>query len=435
MSLQGKKSRELHQRSQKVTPLGVHSNFRYWGDDDTLVITRGNGAYVWDADGRRYIDYRLAFGPVILGHADPRVNAAVTEAIKGGTLFAMTHPLEIEVAERIVRMTGVEKVRLANSGTEATMHALRIARAYTGREKVLKFEGDYHGFYDYMLFSTASTSLENFGPRENPANFENSKGIPAAIKDLVVNLPYNDLEMLEERLEDIGDQLAAVIVEPTMGNMAGILPRPGWLEKIRELCDRYGIIMIMDEVKTGFRLARGGAQEYFNVRGDLVTYAKSLGNGYPVAAIGGKSKIMDIIAPGSVAHGGTYTGNVPGTAAARATLEIMEKEPIHARLTEIGTRLMKGIDEVLIRRGIAHSLTGHPAMFGFSLGSSKPPLDARDYAGSDESLYEKMMHHLIADGVFPEADGREPWFICTALSEADIAETLEKFDAAAKSVL
>ncbi|RME07770.1 MAG: aminotransferase class III-fold pyridoxal phosphate-dependent enzyme, partial [Anaerolineae bacterium] len=288
MTLQGPKTHELFAKARQYIPHGVNSNFRYWGDDDTLIIERGQGAYVWDADGKRYIDYRLAFGPIILGHADPRVTQRVQQAIEKGTLFAWTTPLEIQVAERICRMTGVEKVRLTNTGTEATFHALRIARAYTGREKFIKFEGQYHGMIDYFMFGTASSSEKHLGPRDDPRTEPMSLGIPQGIGDYVLNLPFNDFEILEETMAKHGEEIAAIFVEPILGNAAGILPKPGFLEKIRELCDKYGAVLVFDEVKTGFRIANGGAQEYFGIRADLVTYAKSLGNGFPIAAIGGR---------------------------------------------------------------------------------------------------------------------------------------------------
>lgn len=427
-------TRTLFQRAKAVIPYGVNSNFRYWGDEETLVVTRGEGPYIWDADGNRYVDYRLAFGPIILGHAYPSVVERVAEAIRGGTLFAWTTPLEIEVAEQIARMTGVEKVRLGNTGTEVTMHALRIARAYTGRERFIKFEGQYHGMHDYVLFSTASTPRAALGSRRNPINVQATSGIPEGIRRYVINLPFNDLERLEETVEAHWHELAAIIVEPLLGNAAGILPRPGWLERIRELCDRYGIVLIFDEVKTGFRIANGGAQEYFGVRADLVTYAKALGNGFPIAAIGGKEEVMMTIEPGAVAHGGTYTGNVVGTAAAAATLEVLEREPVIETIFQRGRRLMDGIDEILSRAGIPHRMTGLPPIFSFVLGTDEEPADFRDYLKGDAVLYERLAKALIDRGVMPDSDGREPWFLSYSHADEVIDETLSVFEEAVKRV-
>jgi glutamate-1-semialdehyde 2,1-aminomutase len=428
------KTKALFQQARQFIPYGVNSNFRYWGDEDTLVVTRGEGGHIWDADGNRYIDYRLAFGPIILGHNYPAVTERVTEAIQGGTLFAWTTPWEIRVAERIVRMTGVDKVRLGNTGTEVTMHALRIARAYTGRERFIKFEGQYHGMHDYVLFSTASTPRGSLGSPRSPINVQATSGIPEGIRQYVINLPFNDVERLEETVEARWHELAAIFVEPLLGNAASIMPRPGWLEKVRELCDRYGIVLVFDEVKTGFRVANGGAQEVFDVRADLVTYAKALGNGFPIAAIGGREEVMGVIEPGRMAHGGTYTGNVAGAAAADATLELLENEPIIDTIFQRGRLLMDGIDDILTRASIAHCLIGLPSVFGIILGTDEEPTDFRQYLEGDAALYERLVMALIDRGAMPDCDGREPWFLCYSHSEQDIADTLTAFEDAVADV-
>ncbi len=434
MSLQGDKTKKFYQEAMKHIPYGVNSNFRYWGEEDTLVIERGEGAYIWDMDGKRYIDYRLAFGPIILGHAHPIVTQRVQRAIENGTLFAWTTPLEIRVAERVKRLTGLDKVRLTNTGTEATMHALRIARAHTGREKFIKFEGQYHGQVDYFMFSTASSQAKSLGSRRSPIALPLSSGIPKAISQYVISLPFNDLEMLEKKVREMWGDIAAIIVEPMLGNAAGILPQPGFLEGVRRVCDEYGIVLIFDEVKTGFRIARGGAQEYFGVRADLATYAKAMGNGFPIAAIAGKEEVMMTIEPGGVAHAGTYTGNVAGAAAADATLELLEREPILETINARGEALMKGLDSILTEQGIPHVITGLPPMFGIFLGSDKQPLEFRDYCKGDEELYERIAMEIIRRGVMPDADGREPWFLCAALSQADVEETLNIFNDAVHAV-
>ncbi len=433
MSIQGTKTKALFQKAKAVMPHGVNSNFRYWGDDDTLVITRGEGTYVWDADGKRYIDYRLGFGPIILGHAYPAVVKRVQEAIQEGTIFAWTTPGEIELCERITRMCKVDKVRLTNTGTEATMHALRIARAYTGREKFIKFEGQYHGMADYFMFSTASSNPGSLGSKRSPINSPNTSGIPKGINQYVINLPFNDFERLEETIHAKWGDIAAIFVEPILGNAAGIRPVPGFLEKMRELCDKYGIVLVFDEVKTGFRIANGGAQEIFNIQADLVTYAKSLGNGFPIAAIAGKEDVMMTIQPGAMAHGGTYSGNVVGTAAAIATLEILETEPIIETINQRGNALMTGIGEILTEAGIPHAVTGVPSMFGMVLGNDQVPHDFRDYFKGDGELYEEIALELIHRGVQPDGDAREPWFLCYSLSEEDVNETLNIFNDSVKA--
>ncbi|TAK10922.1 MAG: aspartate aminotransferase family protein [Anaerolineae bacterium] len=427
MSLQGSKTKALYQQAAKIMPYGVSSNFRYWGPDDTMVMTRAQGPYMWDADDKRYIDYRLGFGPVILGHAHPEINRRVAEAIQGGTIFAWMTPLEIEVCERVARMTGMEMVRLTNTGTEATMHSLRLARAHTGREKFIKYEGAYHGMSDYYLYSTASSRATAMGSRRNPIPQQNSSGIPKGLSQYVYTLPFNDEELLEDLIERTWQDVAALIIEPTMGNIAGIGPVPGYLEKVRELTAKYGIVLIFDEVKTGFRLANGGAQEVFGIRADLATYAKSLGNGFPVAAIAGKREIMMTMEPGAVSHGGTYVGNVVGTAAAVAVLEMLETKPILEEVKARGQQLMEGIDEILTEADIPHCMTGLPAMFGYILGTEVPPRDFREYAKGNAPLYEAIAVELIHRGVMPDADGREPWFMCHAHDESIIGETLDVF--------
>jgi glutamate-1-semialdehyde 2,1-aminomutase len=435
MSKKYPQTQAMFKRAKKVMPWGVSSNFRYWGEN-TPVIAKGEGAYIWDVDGNRYLDYRLAFGPVILGHADPRVNNKVHEAIDNGVLFAHTQVLEVDVAERITRMCpGVDKVRFANSGTEATMHALRVARAYTGREKVIKFEGQYHGFHDYLLFSTAYTAKGAIGSRRSPIPVQNSSGIPSALRDLVFILPYNDIESLERVVKNQWGDLAAIIVEPFAANMTSIPADLEWFKLIRKLCDEYGIVMIMDEVKTGFRIAKGGATEYFGINGDLMTYAKSLANGYPLAAFGGSERVMGVIEPGNVAQGGTYCGNAVGVAAASATLEIIEKTNVLDKIAQRGKRLMEGIDSILQERGVEHTLVGHPAMFSFILGLSKPPREYREVLEADMELYEQLQALMREKGIEYEHDPKEPWFLCEAHTDADIDLTLSAFKDSLTEVL
>ena len=434
MALNRTRTRELHQRARQVFPLGVNSNFRYWGDENTNVFVRGEKGYVFDADENRYIDFRLAYGPVILGHGYPAVVERVTRAIKDGGVFAATHPLEISVGERVKRLTGMDKVRFANSGTEATMHALRIARAYTGREVVVKFEGNYHGFHDYTLFSTAMAGRGTLGARRSPLNVPAGSGIPKLMSELLINLPFNDFEALERTLKARWGSIAAIILEPCQGNSACVMPAEGWLAHIRRLCDEYGIVMIIDEVKTGFRIANGGAQEYFGVRADLATYAKSIANGFPLAAIAGKEEFMSIVGPGSVAHGGTYTGNIPGTAAADATLEILETQDIIGSIARRGKKLMDGLDRILTDEGIPHAIMGLPQMFGFVLGVDKAPRDYRECLDGDLELYEHIIMEMIQRGAMAEPDFREPWFLCYEHSDADVDETLNAYADAVKAV-
>lgn len=426
------KSQALQERAKAVMPLGVNSNFRYWGEGITPYMKKAKGSHLWDVDGNEYIDYRLGFGPIILGHAYDEVNQKVIEEIQEGTMAAMTYELEIEVMEKIVAMCpGVEMVRLACSGTEATMHAIRVARAYTGREIILKFEGNYHGFQDYTLWSTYAPAAA-YGNARSPIPIPASSGIPRVLGEKIITLPFNDFEGFERVMRSFGEQIAAVITEPCQGNCAAIEPLPGFLELIRKRTEEYGSVFILDEVKTGFRIARGGAQEYYNIKPDLATYAKSLGNGYPVAAFGGKREIMSIIGHG-VAHGGTYNNNKPGVAAAWATLTILEREPVMETIRQRGRRLMEGLKQIFDEAGWPVVMMGYPAMFSFAIGVEKVTCQ-RDWSHSDQALYLRLVEEAIERGVMPDYDPREPWFLSYSHSDADIDRTLEVYAEAVKAV-
>jgi glutamate-1-semialdehyde 2,1-aminomutase len=427
------KTQAIRDRAARVMPLGVGSNFRYWGPTANPVVARGQGPYIWDADGNRYIDYRLGFGPMILGHAHPIVCDRVAEVIRQGTIFAALTELETQVMERIVHLCpAVDLVRSANSGTEATMHALRVARAYTGREKVIKFEGQYHGMHDYALWSTASANPAALGARRNPIKYQQSSGIPACIRDLIITLPFNDFELLELALKREGHQVAAIIVEPILGNSFSIGPKPGWLEFLRQKCDEYGIVLIFDEVKTGFRVAVGGAQQLFGVQADLVTYAKSVANGFPFAALGGKRAVMEVVGRG-VSHGGTYCANASGTAAADATLGLLADGQILKTIEAQGRKLQAGISEILTEAGIPYHIKGPGAMFGIMLMKDEA-WEFRDVRLHNAALYEAIAMELLARGVMPDPDGREPWFLSAAHDDAVIDETLTIFAEAVDAV-
>jgi glutamate-1-semialdehyde 2,1-aminomutase len=422
----------MQTRALKSIPLGVNSNFRYWGDGITPYVSKAKGAYLWDVDGNRYIDYRLAFGPIILGHSYGEVNDKVHTEIELAVLCAMTCELELEVAEMMIEMCPcVEMVRLACSGTEATMHALRISRAYTGREKVIKFEGMYHGFQDYTLFSTYAPA-EAYGNVNNPIPIPSSSGIPKPLNDLIITVPFNNFEVLDKILSRVGHEVAAIIAEPCMGNCASIEPVPGFLEFIRKKCTDYGIVFILDEVKTGFRIAKGGAQEFYKLVPDMATYAKALGNGYPVAAFGGKKEIMSVIGLG-VAQGGTYNNNKPGVAAAYATLKILKEQPILETIEKRGKRLMQGFKDIFKQAGIQASVHGYPAMLAFSVGTEKV-INQRDWQETERDYYLRLVDYAIDRGVMPDHDPREPWFLCYSHTDNDIDETLNVISDAVQNV-
>ncbi len=429
----GQKSREMLRRAQEAIPLGVNSNFRYWGDDKTLILKRGQGAYIWDQDDKKYIDYRMGFGPTLLGHAYTPVIERVKEALDMGNAFAMTNEYEISAAEKIKKLTGVDLVRYANSGTEATMHAIRIARAYTGRDKILKFEGCYHGFHDYTLWN-CQPPIPGAGYRRSPVLVSQGSGIPHVMGQLVYSIPFNDEELLEKKVKEKWGDIACIIIEPLMGNTASIMPKKGYLELVRSLCDQYGIVMIMDEVKTGFRIAKGGAQEFFKVKGDLVTYAKALGNGFPIAAIGGKKEIMGEIGWQKIPHGGTYCANVVAVAAADATLDeiargALEKVEAHGKI------LAEGLRNALKERGVPGVVQGPPSMPGVVLTEKEEIFEYRDWADSNRDAYGEIILKLFEKGVMPDIDTREPWFPSASHTDSDADVAIGAFEEAIKEVI
>jgi glutamate-1-semialdehyde 2,1-aminomutase len=428
MSLQGTQTKEWFQRARSVLINGVSSQFRYWGDDDTIVIDHGKAGHIFDMDGKRYIDWQLGFGPIILGHGDETVSSAVAESAVEATSFAMTQRREVEAAEKVMGALGwADGMRFTNTGTEATMHSVRLARGYTGRDVVLKFEGQYHGVHDYVLYSTAGTAIDSLGSRFNPIPVQSSSGIPDQIRSFVRTLPYNDLELTERLFSDEGHRIAAVIVEPTMGNVFGIMPHEGWLEGLRRLCSEYGAVLIFDEVKTGFRVALGGARELFGVTPDIGTYGKAIGNGFPVAAIATRGDIVAGWGKGGIAQAGTYSGNGIAAAAAKATVDKLSSSDAYQRIEKTGTSLMEGLGRVLADKGVDGTITGHPSMFSIYLGEGEPS-DFRDTKGHDEDLYEDVLMRMIAKGVMPCPDALEPWFVCAAHTEEDVALSLQAFE-------
>ena len=407
----------LYERARQLLPGGTDSNFRAWGED-TVYIDRGAGGHVWDIDGNEYIDLRMGYGPVILGHGDERVDDYVNERMRKGVSFSLTTEDEVRTIELVCELTGwVEMARMTVSGTEATMHAMRLARAYTGRNKIVKFEGQYHGVHDYALISVTPNDMSDLGDADAPVRLAWGRGIPGAVADTIIPARYNNIEQLRALFEREGEDIAAVIVEPVLGNAQGILPQPGFHEAMRALTKEFGILLIFDEVKTGFRFARGGAAEFFGVTPDLATYAKAVGNGYPAAIFGGRRDIMSLL-PDKVSHGGTYAGNRVAAAAAVKTLSIIKEtnalETIHAT----GRRIQDGLREVINERGLPFVFTGHPSMFGIMF-TETAPTEYRDWARSDHELYDGVAIAMQARGAMPEPDSREPWFMCEAHARGD----------------
>ena len=428
-------SQPIFDRALNVLVKGVSSNFRFLGEKETPVILKGKGAHVWDADDNAFIDYRLGWGPIILGHADDRVNHAVAEHLENGTTFAATSELEVIVAEKLVKMIpGMEKLRFTNTGTEATMHALRTARGYTNKEKFIKFEGQYHGAHDYVLFSTASSPISAMGARTSPIPVQVGSGIPDKIRDYVFCLPFNDFDAIEQCVKDHHGEVAAVLVEPCLGNIAGIEPKDGFLDHLRSLCSDHNIVLIFDEVKTGFRLSNGGARDTYGVIPDISTYAKSLGNGLPVAAFGGKAQIMDVIGGGSVTHAGTFGANGVSMAAANAVIDILNETPVLKELANRGLKLKNGLDQILTDADLPHQMCGHPNIQGFLI-TEKEVHEVRDLAHSDDVLYEEIMNNMYDRGIWVESDPREPWFLCEAHTDDIIDKTLNIFQESVKAAV
>jgi glutamate-1-semialdehyde 2,1-aminomutase len=343
-----KRSNEFFQRALKSMPLGVASNFRYWGEESTIYVKRAKGPRIWDIDDNEYIDYRIGYGPAILGYADERVDAAARDGIEVGGVFALATEREVVVAERIKKMVpSAELVRYSNSGTEAVMAALRLARAYTGKDSYILVEGGYHGLFDAVLWSSAVELMEP--GQEKPELKAYGEGVPDIVKQLIHSVPLNDANFLEDTLRKHGDKIGALLIEPIMGNCCGITADPQYVKDIRELCDRHGVIMIVDEVKTGFRVARGGVQELMGVKADLCTFAKAIANGYPISVLAGREEIMRKIGDG-VAHGGTYTAHSVSIAAAEKTLEILDETDALERIESFGKKMQSGISDILTRR-------------------------------------------------------------------------------------
>jgi glutamate-1-semialdehyde 2,1-aminomutase len=433
-TLRRDRQHELYRRASKTLPGGANSNFRAWGDD-TIYIDRGKGGRIWDADGNEFIDLRMGYGPVILGHGDDRVDDYVNERMRRGVSFSLTSEDEIRAMELVCELTGwVEMARMTVSGTEATMHAMRLARAFTGRNKIVKFEGQYHGVHDYALISVTPNNMADLGDADSPVRLTWGRGIPEAVADTIIPARYNNLALLRRLFERDGAEIAAVIVEPVLGNAQGILPQPGFHAAMRALTEEFGILLIFDEVKTGFRFAKGGAAEFFGIRPDIGTFAKAMGNGYPAAAFGGRREIMSLL-PDKVSHGGTYAGNRVAAAAAVKTLEIIRDTPALETIHATGRRVQDGLREVLNPIGIPYVFTGHPSMFGIMF-TDTAPTEYRDWAKSDHELYDAVAVGMMARGAMPEPDSREPWFLCEAHAQGDtVDQVVTIFEESLKAAL
>lgn len=422
MTLQ--KSSDLFKRAEKVIPGGVNSPVRAFNSvgGTPVFITKAEGSYLYDEDGNRYIDYISSWGPMLLGHADPDVIKAVQQTAAGSTSFGAPTRLEVDMAELITSsVPGVDKIRMVNSGTEACMSAIRVARGYTGKEKVIKFKGCYHGHGDSFLIEAGSGAL-TLGQPSSPGV---TKG---TAKDTLI-ARFNDLEHVREITEANEGEVAAIILEPIAGNMGCIQPRPGFLEGLRELCDDKDIVLIFDEVMTGFRVAFGGAQEVYGVTADLITYGKIIGAGLPVGAYGGKQEIIDYVAPtGPVYQAGTLSGNPLAMAAGFTLLKKLHDHPgVYDELEQKSGKLADGMAAVLNKHEIAHSMNRVGSMIGvFYTGQRVHSFDEANT--TDKDLFAKIFHGMLKRGVYLPPSPFEAFFLSNSLTLEDIEHTIEALD-------
>jgi glutamate-1-semialdehyde 2,1-aminomutase len=430
------RSNTAYEAAQRVIAGGVNSGARGpqagWVPGPP-VVARGEGAELIDVDGNRYIDYLLALGPMIHGHAHPMMTEAVTNAITElGTMYALPYELEARAAQAVVdAVPSAELVRFSNSGTEAVLHATRIARAATGRDVVVRFEGQYHGWADQLEWSH-HPDLSQAGPRERPNALPGTKGIPAAIGSVLAVLPWNDPEVVEAFMAERGDEVAAILTEPVMGNTGVIPPKPGYLEALRQIATKHGSVLIFDEVISGFRVALGGAQEKYGVNPDLTTMAKALGGGFPVSAVAGRRDLMELVSDGEVLHAGTYNASTLATAAVVASLELLSTPGTHDRLFSLSARLMEGFAAIFADEGVAVQVQGVGPMFQIWF-SQTPVNDYRDAAPHLNSpRYAALVRSLHERGVMVHPSNIELWFVSTVHTEDQIERTLEAMREAVK---
>ncbi|GEP96542.1 glutamate-1-semialdehyde 2,1-aminomutase [Chitinophaga cymbidii] len=414
------KSNALFEQAGKVIPGGVNSPVRAFKSvgGTPVFMQHAKGAYLYDVDGNRYIDYINSWGPMILGHAYEPVVKAIQEYATYSTSFGAPTELEVKVAELIVDMVpNIDMVRMVNSGTEACMSALRLARGYTGRNKVIKFEGNYHGHADSFLVS-AGSGVATLGIQSVP-------GVTTAVAEDTLSVPYNNLPAVEQLVAENPDQIAAIIIEPVAGNMGCILPQPGFLEGLRALCDANGILLIMDEVMTGFRLAKGGAQELLGIKGDIITFGKIIGGGMPVGAFAGRREIMEHVAPaGKVYQAGTLSGNPIAMIAGYTLLKTLQEHPsIYTQLEEKTTQLATGLREAFGAAGVVYQINQIGSMLSVHF-AEYPIVDFTSASGANNELFRRFFHAMLERGVYLPPSAFETWFICHALTQEDIEFTV-----------
>jgi glutamate-1-semialdehyde 2,1-aminomutase len=420
------KSAEAHKKNLRRLPLGVASNYRAY-DPYPIFVKEGSGSKFRDVDGNEYIDHNLCFGALMAGHCHPAVMKAVEKRLSTGTMFGMPHDMEWELAEEICARFPLEMVRFGSSGTEATMHSIRLARAATGRDKIVKFEGAYHGLHDSALVSVKPKE-EEFGDVHSPTSVPGGLGVPKAAIDNVVIATFNDLSSVENRFRQLPGQIAAIILEPILMNVGLCLPEPGFLEGLREICDRNGSLLIFDEVKTGAKLGWGGASEYFGVKPDMICLAKSIGGGLPLAAFGTHRPVMDLISQHKVFHGGTYNTNPVSMAAGLATFrEVLTREN-YALVDKLSQQLTEGYRKTVAKVGLQAYIASAGANGALMLYSSEIR-NYRDWINIDTDLWRHYWFGMVNRGVMAQPYWwDEQWTISVQHTEADIKAHLAAFE-------
>jgi len=414
------RSEELFKQAQIKIPGGVNSPVRAFKGvgGDPVFFKRGQGAYLYDEDDKQYIDYVASWGPLIVGHVHPEVIAAVTEVMQNGLSFGAPTELEIKMAEKVCEIVpSMDQVRMVSSGTEATMSAIRLARGHTGRDKIVKFEGCYHGHADSLLVKAGSGALTLGVPT--------SPGVPADLAKYTLTLQYNDADMVRETFNDIGDEIACIIVEPVAGNMNCIPPVPGFLEALREVCDQHGSVLIFDEVMTGFRVALGGAQQLYDVKPDLTTLGKVIGGGMPVGAFGGKQEIMEKIAPtGPIYQAGTLSGNPVAMAAGLKTLELISEPHFYSRLSDRTLQLTKGLKEQADKAGIPLTTNTVGGMFGVFFSEEEKMTNFAQASACNVDRFKTFYHGMLENGIYMAPSAYEAGFVSSMHTDEDIEDTI-----------
>lgn len=416
-------SSTMFKRAIDNMPLGVADSYRYWGEENTVFLKSMKGCTITDCDDQTFTDFRLAYGPIILGYRDSRIDSEVINAITNvGTISGFSTGLDSDVVELIKSLCpNIEKMRFSNSGTEAVIGAVRTARGFTKRNKIVVVEGGFHGLHDEVMWKS---DVDNWdvNTQEVPEIIPFGGGIPHNTREHQVSVPLNDFDAIDAVFAQHGDDIAAILIEPIMGNCGSIASTQEYMQKLRDISDANGSLLIMDEVKTGFRVAKGGAQSLYGIHADLTTYAKAIGNGYPVACFGGRADVMDTISfdKDGVTHGGTYTANMVALTAAKATLTVLKETDALETVNRAGKAIQALLSRVFTKFGIEHCFAGPDSMFGVHFGNSVPQ-NYRDWKQTNSDLYTQFALNLIDNGVMLEPDSREPWFICEAHQTTDLA--------------